>query len=130
MDMVNIIIGLALIQLAAFGLLVGRARGRYGVKAPATSGHEIFDRYFRVQMNTLELLVLFVPGMLLAPQYLAPLWVAAIGAVYLIGRLIYLRAYVSDPPSRGLGFGLSFIPVILLALIVIVGAALKMMRGG
>lgn len=129
MDLVNAVIGLALVQFAAFGILVGRARGRYGVKAPATSGHEVFDRYFRVQMNTLELLVILIPALLLAPQYLAAHWVAAVGAVYLVGRLIYLRAYVADPARRALGFGLSFFPALLLTLVVIGGAATRLLRG-
>lgn len=129
MDLVNLVIGLALLQLIAFGLLVGRARGRYGVQAPATSGHEVFDRYFRVQMNTLELLVIFVPAMLLAPQYLGAQWVAAIGTVYLIGRVIYLLAYVADPARRGLGFALSFFPVIMLTLVVIGGATWRAIGG-
>ncbi|MGQ0621719.1 MAG: MAPEG family protein [Panacagrimonas sp.] len=129
MPLVDLVLALALLQFAAFGILVGRARGKYGVKAPATSGHDMFDRYFRVQMNTLEVLVLLIPGLLMAPRYLAPHWVAAIGAVYLLGRIVYLRAYISDPASRGIGFGLSFFPAMVLLLIALGGSIRSLVQG-
>ena len=62
MNYVHIVAMLAVLQFLIFAILVGRARGTHGVPAPATSGHEIFDRAFRVQMNTLEQLVAFLPG--------------------------------------------------------------------
>lgn len=126
---VDLVLALALLQFVVFGMLVGRARGRYGVKAPATSGHDIFDRYFRVQMNTLELLVLLIPLLMLAPKYLAPIWVALIGTVYLVGRLVYLRSYIADPARRGLVFGLSYFPILGLLLVVLIGALLSLIRG-
>lgn len=129
MAMVDVVVGLALLQLFGFGVLVGRARGRYGVSAPAVTGHEVFERYYRVQMNTIELLVLFVPASYIAARYVAPVWVAGLGAVYLVGRLIYLRAYISDPKSRGLGFGLSVLPTLALVVISLVGAGLSLARG-
>ena len=68
MEYVTLVSGLALLQYIAFGILVGKARGRYGVKAPAITGNDIFERYFRVQQNTLELLVVMLPAMwLFAP---------------------------------------------------------------
>jgi len=100
MELVAIVIALALLEFVAFGILVGRARGRYGVNAPATGGHEIFDRYFRVHYNTMELLVVFVPSIWLFGLYVSPSWGAAIGAVYLVARIIYFRSYVADPPSE------------------------------
>ena len=122
MACVNLVTLCALIEYFVFGGLVGWARGKYGVKAPAISGHEVFDRYFRVQQNTLELLIVFVPALWIAAQYWNPTWIAAIGAVYLIGRLVYLRGYVSDPATRSLGFGLSAVPIILLIVAGVVGA--------
>ena len=56
MEYVALVSGLALLQYIAFGMLVGKARGKYGVKAPAITGNDVFERYFRVQQNTLELL--------------------------------------------------------------------------
>jgi uncharacterized MAPEG superfamily protein len=123
MEPVAIVIALALLEFIVFGLLVGRARGLYGVKAPATTGHEIFERYFRVHYNTMELLVVFVPAVWLYGLYASPRWGAAIGAVYLVGRILYLRGYVADPAKREFGFGLSVLPIIVLVVGALWGAA-------
>ncbi len=88
---------LALLQYMVFAMLVGRARGKYGVKAPAITGHEVFERYFRVQQNTLELLVVFLPALWLFALYVSATWAALLGAAYLVGRVVYLRGYVADP---------------------------------
>jgi uncharacterized MAPEG superfamily protein len=86
------------------------------------SGHEIFNRYFRVQMNTLELLVLFLPALWLASLYTAPLWTGLLGALYLVGRVLYLTLYVADPRKRGPGFGLSLLPILVLLLLALIGS--------
>jgi len=49
MNYVHIIALLAIIQFIAFGMLVGQARGKYGIKAPAMTGNEYFERAVRVQ---------------------------------------------------------------------------------
>lgn len=122
MDLVAV---LALLQFIAFGLMVGKARGKYGVHAPATAGHPQFERMYRVQMNTLELLVLLLPAMYLAARYWSPSLVALAGAVYLVGRVVYWRAYTQNPASRTLGFGLSFFPILALLGATLVGVLLK-----
>jgi glutathione S-transferase len=114
MALVDLLLVLVLLQYVHFSVLVAQARVSYGVKAPAISGNEIFERYYRVQMNTLELLILLLPGIWLASKYLPASWVAALCAIYLFGRLVYLRAYVADPAKRSLGFLLSFAPIIVL----------------
>jgi uncharacterized membrane protein YecN with MAPEG domain len=111
---VDIVVALAAIQFLVFGMQVGAARGRYGVKAPAVSGNEIFERYFRVQQNTLESLVIFLPGIYLFSRYVNPVWAAGLGAVYLAGRQLYAISYVKNPASRGPGFGLSMIPTMVM----------------
>jgi len=115
-ELIEIVIALALLQFVYFTLKVGAARGKYQVAAPAVGGHEIFERYFRVQMNTLEQLVVFVPAILLFGRHISATWGAALGVVYLLGRFLYLRGYVADPKKRGLGFGLSFLPTMILLL--------------
>jgi len=112
---------LAVLQFFLFGVLVARARSRYGVQAPASSGHPVFERYFRVQMNTLELLVMFLPALWFAAFYVAPVWPLALGVVYLLGRFVYLRRYVAEPRKRGPGYGLSMLPILLLLAIALVG---------
>jgi glutathione S-transferase len=120
---------LALLQYLVFGMLVGRARGKYGVKAPAIAGHEVFERYFRVQQNTLELLVVFLPALWLFALYASALWAAILGAVYLVGRVLYFRGYVADPAKREIGFGLSFLPILGLVIGALVGVLLPLTRG-
>jgi glutathione S-transferase len=123
MPYVHMVIVLALLEFFYFSLQVGKARGRYNVPAPATTGNEIFERYFRVHMNTLELLVMFVPSVLLFGLYLNPYVAAGLGVVYVIGRLVYLFAYVKEPKKREVGFGLSIVPILILMLGAIFGAA-------
>ena len=114
MTYVDIVTALALLQFIVFGFKVGSARGKYGVKAPAVTGNEIFERCFRVQQNTLEQLVVFIPGLYIFGRYVNPLWAAGLGVVYLIGREIYAATYVKDPAKRSLGFGLTFLPSVIL----------------
>lgn len=116
MQPVAFVILLALLEYVVFGMLVGRARGKYGVDAPATSGHPVFERYFRVHYNTLEQLVVFVPAMWLYGTYVSPSWAAGLGLVYIAGRFAYLMGYVADPRKREIGFGLSALPLLILLL--------------
>ena len=78
MSAIHLVAALALLQYLLFGALVGKARGQYGVKAPAVTGHEGFERMYRVQMNTLELLVAFLPALGLAGLYWSPVAVATL----------------------------------------------------
>lgn len=123
MEPVAVVVVIALLEYVVFGALVGRARGLYGVKAPAVSGHEMFDRYFRVHQNTLELLVAFVPAVWLFGLYVSPKWAALIGLVYVAGRVLYLLGYVKDPSKREFGFGLSVLPIVVLLVGALWGAA-------
>ena len=122
MEPVAVVIVLALVQYIAFGMLVAWARGKYGVKAPAVTGHETFDRYFRVHQNTLELLVAFVPAIWLFGMYVDPTWAALLGLVFVVARMLYLRGYVTDPAKREVGFTLSMLPVLVLLIGALWGA--------
>jgi uncharacterized MAPEG superfamily protein len=127
MEPVAVVIALALVQYVVFAMLVGWARGKYGVKAPAVTGHETFDRYFRVHQNTLELLVVFVPAIWLFGIYVDPTWAALLGLVYLVARVLYLRGYVADPAKREVGFALSVLPVFVLLAGALWGAGRRLM---
>jgi glutathione S-transferase len=122
MHLVAIVVLLALLEFVAFGMLVGSARAKYGVKAPATSGHEVFERHFRVHYNTMELLVVFIPAIWLFSLYVSPQWGAGLGAVYLVGRIVYFRSYVADPSRRSMGFGMSMLPVLVMLVGALLGA--------
>ena len=129
MAYVDIVTVLAVLQFIVFGFQVGGARGKYGVTAPATTGNEIFERIFRIQQNTLELLVGFIPGTYLFSRYFDPLWAAALGVIYLAGRQIYAASYVKEPSKRSLGYGLSFLPVAALLIGGLIGAVWYLVHG-
>jgi glutathione S-transferase len=91
----------------ATGINVGRARGLYKIKAPAVTGHEMFERAYRIQMNTMENTVLVLPALWLYAGFIGDRGAAVMGAVWLVARIWYAIAYQSDPSKRGPGFGLS-----------------------
>lgn len=126
MAYVDIVTALAVLQFIRFAMQVGSARAKYGVKAPATTGNELFERFFRVQQNTLEMLIALLPGLYLFSRYYQPPWAAALGALYLVGREIYAVTYVKDPAKRSLGFGLSFLPIIVLLVGGLIGAVIRL----
>jgi len=125
MALVAAIILIALLEYLVFGLLVGRARVRCQVAAPAVTGHPVFERYFRVQQNTLEQLIVFVPSAWFFGVYVSAIWAAGLGVVFVVGRAVYLNGYVADPKKRSAGFGLSFLPNVILLLGALVGAILS-----
>ena len=84
MEFVGLVILLALVEYQFFGLKVGMARGKYDIKAPAITGHEVFERYYRVQMNTLEQLIIFIPAILVFSYFGNPTYAAALGAFFLV----------------------------------------------
>jgi glutathione S-transferase len=124
MAYVHLVTALAVLEFALFCYAVGQARTRYKVPAPATSGHEVFDRYFRAQMNTLEQLVVFLPSLWLFAHYVNAWAAAALGALFIIGRALYFRGYVRAAESRHAGFMLSAIPNVTL----LVGALIGVLR--
>ena len=83
---------------------VARARTRYGVKAPAIAGNADFERVFRVQMNTLEWLPIFLPSLWLFAIYISDLGAAAIGVAWIVGRILYMTGYTASAAKRGPGF--------------------------
>src|SRR5579863_7298737 len=114
---------LAVIVCLYTGIVVGRMRSRHGVKAPAVTGAPEFERAYRVQMNTLEQFVLFLPLLWIATAlpvviaYLAP----ALGLIWVAGRLIYMRGYMADPAKRGVGFNIGAGAVLGLLVLSIIG---------
>ncbi len=126
---VDIVTLLALVQFFLFAAAVSKARNRFGVHAPATSGHPIFERYFRVHQNTLELLVIFIPSMWLAVRYWYPTYVAAIGVLFLIGRSWYFVAYVKEPKSRAGASALSFGAIGIFWIIAAIGIVRSLIAG-
>lgn len=125
MNYIHIVTLLALMQYFYFGFCVARARAKYGVYAPAVSGNEHFERAFRIQANTLEQMVVFLPALYIAAFYWNEILIAAIGAVYLAGRFLYRRAYTADPKTRAAGFLLTVAPTFILMAAGLAGAVFK-----
>lgn len=109
--------------MAATVFLVGRARGRYGVKAPATTGHEGFERALRVQMNTQEAALMFLPSLWVAAAFGAAWISAALGATWLVGRIWYAVAYANPAGNRGPGFLIGMVALLGLILQALWGIA-------
>lgn len=107
MEAVYIVVALALLEYMVFAALVGRARAKFGIRAPATTGHPEFERTYRVHQNTLESLVVFVPAAVLFGLYVSPPWAAVLGAVFIVARAIYAAAYIRAAEKRGPGAGLT-----------------------
>jgi len=128
MNNVYFLILLALVQYIYFTARVGSARTKYGVDAPRTTGNDTFERIFRVQQNTMEQLVVFIPGMLLFAHFVSPLWALLPGALYLVGRQLYARGYIADAKKRGTGATLSILAPIILVLGAIIGFAWQLIQ--
>jgi len=129
MELVGLISLLAVLQFVVFGILVGRARGVYGVKAPATTGHEQFERWFRVHYNTLEKLIVFLPALWLFGYYVGQYYAAGLGLIYLVGRLLYAVSYTRDPASRTLGTLVSELPILIMIIGGIIAISLDLGAG-
>jgi glutathione S-transferase len=105
--LVAIVSLLALLLYFYMGLRVGQGRSKYGVAAPAVTGHPDFERAYRIQMNTLEWLPIFLVSLwLFALSWGSDLVAAGIGVVWLIGRILYLTGYSRAAEARGPGFGI------------------------
>ena len=103
MEPVYVIILVALLEYAVFTALVGRARVRHGIKAPATTGNPDFERVYRVQQNTLESLIVFVPAVWIFGLNASPAIGAGLGAVFVFARAIYAAGYIRAAEKRGIG---------------------------
>jgi glutathione S-transferase len=106
------------------GLRVGGARGKYEVKAPATTGHPEFECAYRVQMNTLEQIVIFLPLLWLSNAYFMwmPFLTGALGLVWIVGRIVYATGYTAaNPGGRSTGFMIAGIATLGLLITTIVG---------
>ncbi len=128
MEWVTIVTVLAIGQFIWFGIQVGSMRGKHEVKAPAMTGHPEFERMSRIQMNTLEQMVCFLPALWMYAHLVNPLWGAGLGVVYLIGRFIYRSAYLKDPGGRTAGFMITFLPTAVMLVWVLIDSVLGIVR--
>ena len=121
-----VIILIALFQYLFFTVRVGLSRGKYGVDAPSTTGDETFERLFRVQQNTMEQLVIFIPAMIAFSMYLSARWVLLPGLLFVVGRQLYSMEYIKNPASRTPGMALSLLSNAALLLGALIGLLLNL----
>ena len=105
---------LAVMVYFASSILVSKARIKFGVKLPAISGNPDFERVFRAQMNTLEWLPIFLPSLWLFAIYIGDGSAAALGAIWVVGRILYVLGYAKAVAKRGPGFAIQALATIAL----------------
>ncbi len=118
---------LTLFLLLATGLGVAKARIKYQIKAPATTGNVDFERVFRVQMNTQESALTFLPALWLFSSYVSPLWAGILGLVWVLARVHYAIGYARANEKRAAGFILGLIALAVLAGGASLGVLMKIM---
>ena len=109
---------------------VARARAKFKIAAPATSGHPEFERIFRVQMNTLEWMPIFLPLLWLFAFYVGDIAAAALGLVWIGGRILYLVSYSNAAERRGTGFTVQAGVCVVLLIGALAGIVNNFMHGG
>ena len=97
---------LAILSYFLTSVQVAKARAMFGIKAPAISGNPDFERVFRVQMNTLEWLPIFLPVLWLFAIYISDAIAAALGLTWIAGRILYMLGYAKAANKRGPGFAI------------------------
>jgi glutathione S-transferase len=125
MQLVALVTVFSLMLYFFMGIKVGMARGKFNVPAPATTGHPEFERTFRVQMNTLEWLPIFLPSLWLFSIFVHDYIAAALGAIWIVGRYIYMQGYIDAPQKRSAGFAIQA----LSALVMLVGTLIGILWG-
>lgn len=125
MEFVAIVIILALIQYFLFASSAGAARAKYEIEAPATTGHPDFERKLRVQQNTLEQLVIFIPSIWFFGLYVSPFIAGLLGIGFIVGRFVYGKSYVAEPSQRTVGFMITFASEAILAIGALIGAIVR-----
>ncbi|MEM1171395.1 MAG: MAPEG family protein [Cyanobacteria bacterium P01_H01_bin.35] len=107
---------------------VGRARVKYKIMPPQMTGDENFERVVRVQQNTLEQLILFLPCLWLFSLFVNPLWGAGTGATWVFGRILFAWGYYQAAEKRTLGFAISSLTTLVLLIGALVGIILPLWK--
>ena len=123
MDLVYGTILLALLEYIVMAGLVGRARAKYGVHAPATTGHPDFERANRVHVNTLENLIIFVPAVVIFAAYVSEFYAAILGALFVVARALYAIGYLLAAEKRSVGAGITGVVNVVLVVGALIGVA-------
>ncbi len=128
MEYAVIVIMVALIQYEYFATITGTSRSKHGVHPPKTTGNETWERLFRIQQNTLEQLIVFVPGVVAFAWFVSPKWVIVPGVAFIAGRQLYSWSYLKDPKGRGPGFAMTFLSNAALVIGSLIGAVMSAVK--
>jgi uncharacterized MAPEG superfamily protein len=123
MELVYGTILLALLEYIVMAALVGRARGKHGIRAPAMTGHPEFERANRVHVNTLESLIVFIPAVWIFATYTSALYAAILGGVFVLARAVYAIGYLQAAEKRAIGAGATGLVNIVLVVGALIGVA-------
>ncbi|MEB3283443.1 MAG: MAPEG family protein [Lyngbya sp.] len=124
----SLVTAIALLVYLVLTINVGRARAKYKIMPPQMSGDPNFERVVRVQQNTLEQLVLFLPALWLFSEFISPIWGASIGAVWIVGRIVFAWGYYQAAEKRTLGFAIGSLTVLTLLGGALVGIILPLVQ--
>lgn len=116
MELIALVTVLVAMEYFFLAVMVGKSRGETGVLAPSVIGDDKFERVFRVQQNTMEQLIIFFPALWIFGYYVHEEIGAGLGAVFLVGRIIYARGYVQASDKRGPGFIIGSLALLALLL--------------
>lgn len=103
-SLVALVTLLSLLTYFWMSLRVPAARQKCGIAAPAMTGDPLLERTIRAHYNTLEWLPIYLVSLWLFAIYWNDLVAAAMGVVWIIGRIAYALAYAADATKRGPGF--------------------------
>ena len=126
MEYTALIILVALAQYLFFTFRVGAKRTKHEVHAPKIAGDETWERLFRVQQNTMEQLIIFVPAMIVFSMYLSSKWVVVPGVLFIVARQMYSYEYINKPNSRVPGMALTLLANVVLLVGALIGLVLQM----
>ena len=126
MEYTALVILIALAQYLFFTFRVGARRTKHEIHAPKITGDETWERLFRVQQNTMEQLIIFIPAMIVFSTYLSSKWVLLPGVIFIVGRQMYSYEYIKKPDSRVPGMALSLLANVVLLLGALIGLVLEM----
>tara|TARA_R110001592_G_scaffold50620_2_gene156401 strand:- start:16724 stop:17107 length:384 start_codon:yes stop_codon:yes gene_type:complete len=116
MAIVAAVIGIILLEYLVFIMMVGATRGKSGIQAPAMTGDPKLERMLRVQLNTLEQMVVVIPAMWIFATYVSAAVAAGLGLVFVLGRALYCKGYLTAAEKRGAGFAIGGLATIVLVL--------------
>jgi uncharacterized MAPEG superfamily protein len=128
MELIALVTALVAAEYFFLTIMVGKCRGETGIRAPSIIGDAKFERVFRVQQNTMEQLIIFYPALWIFGYYVDARFGAALGLVFLVGRILYARGYVQDPGKRAPGFIIGTLATLALLLGGLTGVVIDLIQ--